>query len=221
MVESRISRKRDRLLVLIALLASPFIAGCAQIKSFTVAPSTICPGETIRVDWAVSGNAASVSLDAVPPLAGIGEVPEEGSRMLNPVESTRFILKAPGVLKSVQREWDVQVVPGKSGRIWGGVAQCAGQPQSVSTSFTIQQQDTSSRIHAELITNNYTRTLRVRKDGVEAEIPPKGKTDRFKNAPAMGAWTIASPVCPDETCDSALAAVARRLTIRMQMSCGE
>jgi hypothetical protein len=207
-------------LVLAALLAVPFLAGCAQIKTFTVAPSTICPGETVKIDWATSGNHGSVTLDAVPPLAGAGEVPAEGSRMLHPAENTRFILKAPGVLKSVQREWDVQVVPGKSTRIWGGVAQCIGQPQSVSTSFTIQQQDTSPGIHAEVVTNNHpTRPLIVRKDDMEVEIPPKGGTDRFRNVPALGTWTIASPVAPEETCASALAAVANRLTVTAQMTC--
>jgi hypothetical protein len=173
----------------------------------------------VKVDWAASGNNGSVTLDAVPPLAGTGEVPAEGSRMLQPTENTRFILKAPGVLKSAQREWDVQVVPGKSARIWGGVAQCRGQPPSVSASFTIQQQDTSARIHAELVANNYSRPLIVRKDGVEVEIPPKGETNRFGNVPALGTWTIASPVAPEETCDSALAAVARRLIVKTQMSC--
>jgi hypothetical protein len=184
-----------------------------------VAPSTICPGETVKIDWAATGNHGSVTLDAVPPLSGTGEVPAEGSRMLHPAENTRFILKAPGVLKSAQREWDVQVVPGKSARIWGGVAQCTGEQPSVSTSFTLQQQDTSSGIHAELVTNNYPRPLIVRKDGVEVEIPPKGGTDRFRNVTTVGTWTITSPVPPEETCDSALAAVANRLTITAQMSC--
>jgi hypothetical protein len=211
----------DRLLVLAALVAVPFLVGCAQIKTFKVVPSTICPGETVKIDWAASGNNASVTLDAVPPLAGIGEVPAEGSRMANPAESTRFILKAPGALKSAQREWDVQVVPGPSSRIWGGVAQCGGQPQSVSTSFTVPQQDTSSGIRAEWVANNYTRPLIVRKDGTEVEIPPKDGTNRFRNIPAWGTWTIASPVAPEETCDSALAAVARRLTVKVEMSCPE
>jgi hypothetical protein len=209
----------DGALVLAALLAAPFLAGCAQIKTFTVAPSTICPGETVKVDWAASGTHASVTLEALPPLAGAGEVPAEGSRTLHPMEDTRFILRAPGVLKSAQREWDVQVVPGKSARIWGGVAQCSGQPPAVSASFTVQQQDTSAGIHAESIANSYSRPLILRKDGVEVEIPPKGETNRFGNVPALGTWTIISPIAPEETCDSALAAVARRLIVKAQMSC--
>jgi hypothetical protein len=219
--EKAASNVPDRSLILAALLAAPFLAGCAQIKTFNVAPSTICPGETVKIDWAASGNNASVTLDAVPLLAGMGEVPVEGSRMVNPAESTRFILKVPGTLKSAQREWDVQVVSGKSARTWGGIAQCSGQPQSISVSFTVQQQDASSGIHAELVANNYPRPLIVRKDDLEVEIPPKDGTDRFKNVPAMGTWTITSPVLPEETCENALAAVARRLTVNMQMSCAE
>jgi hypothetical protein len=211
----------DRLLILATVLITPFIVGCAQIKSFSVAPSTVCPGETIKIDWQASGNNGNVILDAIPPLAGTGEVATEGSRSLAPTQSTRFVIKAPGLLKSDQREWDVLVIPSQSSRLLGGVAQCGGDRQSVLTSFTIQQKDTSSRVRAVLITNRYHRPLSVSKEGVEIEIPPNGTTDGFKNAPISGTWTVRTPVGPDEACESALEAVAGRLTIKTQMSCGE
>jgi len=211
----------DRFAVLATVLLTPLIVGCAQIKSFTVAPSTICPGETVKIDWLVSGNAGNVRLDAVPALEGTGEGHAEGSRSVTPAQNTRFILKVPGVLKSAQREWDVQVVPDQSFRLLGGIAQCGGEPQSVSTSFTIQQKDTSSRVRAVLITNSYSRRLSISKDGVEVDIPPNGTTDIFKNTSIIGTWAVRSPVGPDEACDNALKAVARRLTIKTQMNCGE
>ena len=211
----------DRFAVLITLLVAPMIVGCAQIKSFAVAPSTICPGETVRVDWLTSGHAGNVTLDSVPVLAGAGEVPEEGSRFFTPAQNTRFILKVPGVLKSAQREWDVQVVPDQSSRLLGGIAQCGGEPQWVSTSFTIQRKDSSSRVRAVLITNNYARPLSISKDGMEIDISPNGTTDGFKNMSMIGTWIVRSPVGPDEACDNALQAVARRLTIKIQMACKE
>ncbi len=211
----------DRLLILAAVLITPLIAGCAQIKSFSVAPSTVCPGETVKIGWQASGNNGNVTLDAVPPLEGTGEVATEGSRSFTPTQSTRFVIKAPGLLKSDQREWDVLVIPSQSSRLLGGVAQCGGDPQSVLTSFTIQQKDTSSRVRAVLITNNYHRPLWVSKEGMEVEIPPNGTTDGFKNAPVTGTWTVRTPVGPDEACESVLDAVAGRLTIKTQMSCGE
>lgn len=211
----------DRFAVLITLLVTPLIVGCAQIKSFTVAPSTICPGETVRVDWLASGNEGNVTLDSVPALTGTGEGRAEGSRSFIPAQNTRFILKVPGVLKSAQREWDVQVIPDKSSRLLGGIAQCGGEPQSVSARFTIQRKDTSSRVRAVLITNNYPRPLSISKDGKEVSIPPNGATDGFKNMSMIGTWTVLSPVGPDEACDDALKAVASRLTIKTQMSCGE
>jgi len=147
----------------------PLIVGCAQIKSFSVAPSTACPGEAIKIDWQVSGNSGSVILDAIPPLKGTGEVAAEGSRSLTLMHSNRFVLKAPGLLKSEQREWDVLVIPSQSSRLFGGVAHCGGNPQSVLTSFTIQQKDTSSRVRAVSIANNYHRPLSVSKEGVESK----------------------------------------------------
>lgn len=211
----------DRIVILVTLLIMPLIIGCAQIKSFSVAPSTACPGETIKIVWQVSGNSGNVTLDAIPPLEGAGEVAMEGSRSLTPIHSTRFVLKAPGLFKSDQREWDVLVIPSQSSRLLGGIAQCGGNPQSVLTSFTIQQKETSARVRAVSIANNYHRPLSVSMGGMEVEIPPSGTTDSFKNASVIGTWTIRMPVTLDEACESVLETVSGRLTIKTQMSCEE
>jgi hypothetical protein len=208
----------DRFIVLTTLLIAPLIAGCAQIKSFSVTPSIVCPGETVEVDWKATDK---IVLDAAPSLEGTGEGPSEGSRSFAPKENVRFTIKVPGLLKSAQREWDVQVIPSQSAGLLGGVAQCGGSPQVVSTSFTLQQKDTSSRVRAVSIANNYSRPLGVSKEDIEVEIPPQGTTDRFKNASVIGTWTVRTPLAPDETCDNALDAVRGRLTIRTQMSCEE
>src|SRR5688500_15323434 len=109
----------DRPGISVILLIVPLIAGCAQIKYFYGSRSTAWPGGTVKSDWEGTGK---VTLDAVPPLEGIGEGPLEGSRSFAPAQSTRFVLKAPGLLKSDQREWDVQVIPGESSRLLGGIA---------------------------------------------------------------------------------------------------
>jgi hypothetical protein len=209
---------RDRLPILATLLLTPLIAGCAQIKSFSAAPSTVCPGETVQIDWKASDK---VTLNAVPSLEGVGGGPAEGSRSFAPTKNTRFILEVAGLLKNAQREWDVTVVPSQSSRLLGGVAQCEGSPPLVSTSFSIQQKDSSSRIHAVSIENNYHRPLKVSKDDIEAEIAPDSATDRFKSVPVIGTWTIHAPLGAGEACDNVLEAVRSRLTIKAQMSCGE
>ncbi len=209
---------RDRLAILATLFLTPLIAGCAQIKSFSAAPSTVCPGETVQIDWEASDK---VMLNAVPSLKGVGEGPAEGSRSFAPTQNTRFILEVAGLLKNAQREWDVTVVPSQSSRLLGGVAQCEGNPPLVSASFSIQQKDSSSRIRAVSIENNYHRTLKVSKDDIEAEIAPDSATDRFKNVSVIGSWTIRAPTGAGETCNSVLEAVRSRLTIKAQMSCGE
>lgn len=209
---------RDRLVILATLFLTPLIAGCAQIKSFSATPSTVCPGETVQIDWEASDK---VMLNAVPSLKGVGEGPAQGSRSFAPTQNTRFILEVAGLLKNAQREWDVTVVPSQSSRLLGGVAQCEGTPPLVSASFSIQQKDSSSRIHAVSIENNYHRPLKVSKDDIEAEIAPDSATDRFKSVPVIGTWTIHAPLGAGEACDNVLEAVRSRLTIKAQMSCGE
>lgn len=209
---------RDRFRILTMLLLTPLITGCAQIKSFSAAPSTVCPGETVQVEWKASDK---VMLNATPSLEGLGEGPAEGSRSFAPTQNTRFILEVPGLLKSDQREWDVIVIPSQSSRLLGGVAQCEGNPPLVSTSFSIQPKDSSSRVRAVSIGNNYHRPLKVSKGETEVEIAPGSATDRFKNVPIIGTWTIRAPAGTGEACDSVLDAVRNRLTIKAQMSCGE
>jgi hypothetical protein len=213
---SKALRMRDLCVVSIILLSAPLIAGCAQIKSFSVAPGTICPGETVEINWEASGR---VVLKAAPPLVGMGEGPPEGSRSFSPMQNTRFTLEAPALLKSDQREWDVQVIPSLSTRLLGGIAQCDGSPPFVSTSFTIQQKDTSARVRAVSIANNYDRRLLVGKEGIEVEIASNEATDRFKTTSITGTWTVRTPVAPGEDCDKALEAVKGRLTIKTEMTC--
>ena len=207
----------DRLLVVAMLCITPWMSGCAQIKSFSVVPSTICPGETVEINWKASDK---VTLQASPPVAGEGEGPAEGRRSVAPERSTRFTLKVPGVLKSDQREWDVQVIPSQSARLLGGIARC-DDARFVTTSFMIEQKDTSARTRTVSIANHYQRPLVVSKDAIEVEIPPNSATNRFKAVSLAGSWIIRTPVAQNETCDTALEAVRARLTITTQMSCGE
>ena len=207
----------DRFLVLAMLSITPWITGCAQIKSFTVAPSTICPGESVEITWKASD---AVSLSASPPLAGEGEGPAEGARSLAPQRSTRFTLKASGLLKSDQREWDVQVIRSETERFLGGLGRCEDD-RFVTTAFTIEQEVTSARVHAVSIVNQYKRPLLVSKDGIEVEIPANSATERFKTVPVAGIWTIRARVAPNESCGAALDAVSGRLSIKTRMSCAE
>ncbi len=210
--------RSNMLLVLAMLVATPVIAGCAQIRSFNVSPGTMCPGEKVNIDWKASGD---VVLTTVPSTQGEGAGSAEGTRSFTPKESTRFVLKVPGLLRDAQREWDVEVIPGQSERLLGGIAECGGSPAFVSTSFTLAPEDISARVRAVSVENGYRRALLVNKGGREVEIFPNSATDRFKDMPVAGAWTLRAPVGDGENCDGALDAVRGRLTIRTQMSCGE
>ena len=214
----RAGSQREMWLVLAMLIATPVVAGCAQIRSFAVAPGTACPGEKVIVDWKASGD---VFLATVPSMQGEGAGPAEGSRAFTPTESTRFVLKVPGLLRDAQREWDVEVIPSQSERLLGGIARCGGNPAFVSTSFTLAPEDISARVRAVSVANGYARALLVNKGGREVEIFPNSATDRFKNMPVAGVWTLRAPVGGGESCDGALEAMRGRLTVRTQMSCGE
>ena len=86
MVSGRL-QMHDRFLVLTTLLIAPLVAGCAQIKSFSVAPSIVCPGETVEIDWKASDK---ITLDAAPPWRGQGKEPSEGSHSFAPTENSDF-----------------------------------------------------------------------------------------------------------------------------------
>src|SRR5690348_195746 len=140
MREDEMRRMDERTKMLVALLVTPLVAGCAQIKHFSAAPSTICPGEPVQVEWKASDK---VTLEAAPPLAGTGEGPPEGSRSLSPGQNTRLTLKVSALLKSAQSEWDITVIPARSSRLVGGIAQCEGNPAAVTATFSVPQKDTS------------------------------------------------------------------------------
>ena len=129
-------------------------------------------------------------------------------------------MKAKGLLKSDQREWDVQVIPSQAERFLGGLGRCEDD-RFVTTAFTIEQEATSPHVHAVSIVNQYKRPLMVSKDGIEVEIPANSATERFNAVPVTGVWTIRARVGPDETCGDALDAVSGRLSIRTRMSCME
>ena len=91
--------RHERLLVLAMLCIMPWMTGCAQIKSFSVAPSTVCPGETVEINWTASDK---VTLNASPPLAGEGDqrewdvqvIPRQSDRLLGGIarcDDARFV----------------------------------------------------------------------------------------------------------------------------------
>jgi hypothetical protein len=206
-----------RLFLSVVLAIVPFVDGCAQIKTYSVSPSTACPGEPVEVKWQACGQ---VTLDAVPPLDGTGPQKAEGATSFSLPQSTRFVLKAHGLFKDDQREWDVKVIPAQQSMLFGGLAQCDPTARFAVTSFLVQEQNSSRRAHAASIKNNYRRSLVVSKEGTEVEIPPGGTTDRFKETTILGSWTIQAPV-GSEACATVLGEVANRLTIAVDLACGE
>jgi hypothetical protein len=191
--------------------------GCAEISDYEVQPARVCPGETVSIRWKAN---AGVTLTAEPPIAGLGARPAEGTATVTVDRSTRLTLVAERLFKNAQREWDVVVAPGAPPKPFGGLAACNEAERAVVVSFNLAASAVSPAARPVRLINPYDRRLVVAKDGVVETIPPRGASERFKDLPAQGAWTIRAPLDTGEACDGVLTGVSDRLVITVQMSCG-
>lgn len=65
----------------------------SQVRSFTVEPPLVCPGQTAQVQWNVVGRASLREQRGAADWEE-GEVPSSGSRMVAPASSTSFTITA-------------------------------------------------------------------------------------------------------------------------------
>ena len=200
------------------LSITPWISGCAQSSHFPWHPARYARERRSRLIGRLRTPLHCKRFPAVG--GGRREGRRKGARSLAPERSTRFTLKATGFLKSDQREWDVQVIPSQSARLLGGIARC-DDARFVTTSFTIEQKDTSARTRAVSIANHYQRPLIVSKDAIEVEIPPNSATDRFNAVPVAGSWTIRAPVGAERDLRYCAGGCPRPADHNNKMSCGE
>jgi hypothetical protein len=213
-------RKKARVTPARAALATTVMAaaiGCAEIAEYDVQPTRVCAGESVTLRWKATG---AVTIDATPPLPGLGARPSEGSASVAVPQDTRFVLTAKRAFGSKQREWDVVALPNAAPKPFGGLADCDDSARAATVSFALGPPQISEGLRALEVANPYDRTLVVSKDAVKATLAAKASTAAFAQAPARGAWTIEAPLGAGETCDQALDALAQRLVAMFTMSCG-
>jgi hypothetical protein len=96
-----------------AALLTPLIAGCAQIK-FSVVPTTICPGETVQIDWFSD----KVTLMLRPAAREREKVLRRGQIVLSyEMHDSR---SGSGIAQECPAGWDITVIPTQSSRLLGG-----------------------------------------------------------------------------------------------------
>lgn len=195
------------------------LTGCAShINHFSVSPHIACAGEPVTASWDVGKGEAVLEADHA--LPGLGPQPAQGRREFTLTADTRFTLKARGALRTAQSEVDVRVPPAASPLVLGGVPACERALGAVAVTLTVSGEVVTPASRALTLANPYPRLLIVSKDGVEAALAPHGSSDRFKDRPAAGRWRVAAPLAQDESCATALAELAQRLTLQAQLSCG-
>jgi hypothetical protein len=197
--------------------AAAVFGGCAAISEYSVVPTRVCPGELVTIGWKATG---SVTLEGTPPVE-VPELPSEGQTSVKIAASTRLVITARRLWSSDQREWDVVVMPGAPAKPFGGLATCDDAARTIAVSFAITPQQMSGTGRALRVSNPYDRAVTVHLDDIEQTLSPKGSTDAFRQRPAQGNWTVKTPLLAEETCSSGLAAVASRLAVKLQMSCGD
>jgi hypothetical protein len=80
----------------------------ARIERFAAAPATSKAGQTVRLEWAVE-NPVGVSIEP-----GIGAVPARGIKVVNPRQTTTYVLKVQGPREQMITQEVTVTIPGTS-----------------------------------------------------------------------------------------------------------
>ena len=168
------------------------------------------------VTWKANGK---VSLDAQPPVPGIGPKADQGSESFVVDHDTRFVLHTRALLSSDHAESDVLV--SKRTLDYGTFADCS--PDSRAIVSSVEVKEISPQIKLKGVININARDVAIQPEGVgtpEVMVPASGRTESFQGQPAAGRWTIKSALGPGETCNGALKQVSRKLLMTLEIDCG-
>lgn len=192
------------------------VLGCASIQTFRASPRTACIGDTVTVTWAATGD---VVLNSDPALPQAGPHVSRGTEHFIVTQPTRFTLKVRRLLSCKEAEADVAVVP--KSREFGGLATCSDADRAVVLSLPLGAPQVSSTLRVVSVTNKNPREIEVLKGTARSVLAAGQTSTAFGQQPVEGAWLLRAPLVTTETCDSALSSVANRLTLQINLSCGE
>jgi hypothetical protein len=203
-------------------IAAIALVGCARIESYQVTPLHVCAGDPVTVRWRAEGD---VRLTSAPPLESVGlgggaKVGGEGTMSIRVPRSVRLTLTASRPFREQHVEADVVVAQGSPARPFGGLGRCDEAAHAAEASFALGDNDVAPGAHAAVVSNPTARPLIVIHRDRTDTIPAGGTSRRFADRAAAGPWVVRMPTGAAESCDSALAAQADRLTVNIQLDCG-
>ena len=190
--------------------------GCAHVYDFDATPRNACAGDPVTVTWKADGK---VSLDAQPPVPGIGPKADQGSESFVIARDTRFVLHARALLSSAHAEKDIVVAPPTLE--YGTFADCSSDSRAIVSSFEVKE--VSPAVKLKGVVNVNARDIAIQPEGAgtpEVAVPASGRSESFQGQRAGGRWTVKSALGPGETCQDALRRVARKLVMKLEIDCG-
>lgn len=190
------------------------LSACANVHCFHVDSQTLCAGDEVRLRWAARG---LVRLEASPEHPVAGAKRSNGEERVALDRTTLFTLAARSPFRRDFREIEVVVAPPAEG--YGEAATCDAEQRQISTHFTLRD-TVSAGPRIELLRNELDRPLVVDKDGHSVRLAAGEESPSLRGAPVTGAWTLTSPLAPEETCDEALESIGEYLQITVDMGCG-
>ena len=208
--------------VAMAVLMAGLI-GCAQVTHFDARPRTVCAGDSVQLNWSARG---SVALQSEPAIPQTGPKSSDGSELFAVSTDTRFLLVSRRLWSSDKAERDVRVTP--KTMEYGDFASCDAGTRSVSSKFALASPQVSPTLQVRSVTNNNHRTVILQRAGACAAgggcVPvtlDDGGTTTELAGPAIGQWTITTSLRQGEQCPDALASVSNRLSLQLNLVCGE
>jgi hypothetical protein len=214
--------RRRYLCAALAVLVEGFV-GCAQVTHFDAQPRTVCAGDSVQLSWSARG---SVALQSEPSIPQTGPKSSDGSELFAVNTDTRFLLVAKRLWSSDKAEREVKVTP--KTMEYGDYASCDAGTRSVSSKFALASPQVSPTLQVRSVTNNNHRTVILQKVGactagggcMPVNLDDGGTTTALAG-PAIGQWTITAPLHQGEQCRDALASVSNRLSLQLNLACGE
>jgi hypothetical protein len=188
-----------------AIVFSFMATGCnARVKTFSVEPRFICPGQQVVVRWDVVGSA---DLTFLPRVAGSpdGRVDSSGEVALRPTGSTRTSLRVTRFLGEPTGA-DVDINLPAPVRIAADLNDAARCEHGVLT-LTARLTEISPDLRAELVTvedserRSYDITrMDAAQHPIRAHVARGVSTAAFANLPMAGDWMLSSPLVAPEAC---------------------
>jgi len=201
--QSILTRCLPRAVVLWWMLGA-LLCGCApKIHSFSIEPRRACPGDTLRIHFAVTG---TPHLEVI---ATAGAEPETLTYTLVVDRHGKSTFARQDVVRlAARQEWSLAFVTAPLG------------PDSVVTSDTLRADDWNSAARLATVGSRAGRALRVEHGGRSAILSADGQlSDAFAGLSLAGPWRVVAALQAGEIMGDLAHAPPTTLRLRTTLAC--